>query len=90
MKKSFKREVQILFDKHKIKSNFVYRIIDIIKDFNEYCLTVSFGNKYSIKGLYIKNDFDLRLNTELSSCKIILKKTSDFKIKIYIEKKSNK
>ena len=86
MEESFKKEIQILFNKHKISSNFIYTIIYIEKDFNEYCLTVSFENKFQIKGLYIKNDFDLRPNTILSNCKIILKKTNDFNIKIFIKK----
>ena len=84
MEETFKKEMKVLFNMNSLTSQLVFKIIDIKKDFNEYCLTVEFGNKYEVIGFYIKNDNRIKINSLLLNCQFILKK-EDFNIKIYIK-----
>ena len=84
MEETFIKEMTILFKEGIIDSTLTFRVDDIKKDFDEYCLKVVYDNKYEVEGLFTEADNKLRNDFILSNLKLFFKK-ENFKIKIYIK-----
>ena len=84
MKEIFENEIKELFSIELIKSSITYRVVEIEPDLNEYCLTLRFGCKYLLKGIYIETGKNVILNSILTNCTFVLNKKNSF-LKIYLK-----
>jgi hypothetical protein len=83
MKEIFEKEIKLLFENKSVKSQLDYQVLEIERDFEEYCLTLSFGNVYKITGIKINKDANIKLHCILNNCSFSIKK-QNFKFELCI------
>ena len=83
MKEIFEKEIKLLFENKSVKSQLDYQVLEIERDFEEYCLTLSFGNIYKITGIKINKDTNIKLHCILNNCSFLIKK-QNFKFELYM------